>query len=171
MFSSLDVLWKEATLTLRSLRKERTFALLSILLLALGIGLASAVFSLLWQAIYAQLPVPDAAQIFTFKTNVTHNGRSDSDADALTFSAPTYRYLAGHLRPGMIARHGEMVNIETPDGSRHLLTDFVSGNFFDVLGVKAAIGRTLQPADDAISGDRFAAMLSYDVGSRHMVAT
>src|SRR3954468_7988667 len=138
-----DILWKETALTLRSLRKEPVFAATSIVLLALGIGLTSAVFTLLWQAIYLQLPVPEPDQIFTLSTNVTHTGRSDSDAMAQTFSVPTYRYLAEHLKNpiGTVARHGEMVNMATPSGSRHLLADFVTGNFFEVLGVKPAIGR------------------------------
>ncbi|MDQ2842180.1 MAG: ABC transporter permease [Acidobacteriota bacterium] len=162
MVTRPEVVLKEAGLALRSLRRERAFTLLSVVLLALGIGLASAVFTLLWQAIYAQLPVPEPAQIFTLKTNVTHNGRSDSDAGALTFSEPTYRFLAQNFKPEMIARHGEMVNIEAPDSSNHVLADFVTGNFFGVLGVKPAIGRTLQAHNDTLSGDRFTAMLSYD---------
>ncbi len=164
MYSNADVLAKELALTLRTLRKERAFTVLSVLLLALGIGFASAVFTLLWQAVYAQLPVPDPEQIFTFKTNVTHNGRSDSDAMAQTFSLPMYRYLAQHLSSGTgtIARHGEMVNIETPKNPRHLLADFVTGNFFNVLQVRAVIGRTFDKGDDRFSSDRFAAVLSYD---------
>jgi putative ABC transport system permease protein len=159
MFSNPDVLWKEAALTLRSLRRELMFTVLSVVLLALGIGFASAVFTLLWQAVYAQLPVPEAEQIFTFYTNVTHMGRSDSDASAQTFSVPMYRYLSEHLSAanGMIGRHGETVNMETPNGSQHLLAEFVTGNFFDVLGVKASIGRTF-----AQQPDHFAAVLSYD---------
>jgi predicted permease len=119
---------------------------------------------LFWQAIYAQLPVPAPEQIFTFSTNVTHVGRSDSDAMAQTFSVPTYRYLAAHLQlpKGTIARHGEMVNLQTPSGVQHSLADFVSGNFFEVLGVKSVIGRTIVDADDQISGERFVAVLSYN---------
>ena len=164
MFPQADVLWKEARLTLRGLRRELAFTLFSIVLLALGIGLASAVFTLLWQAIYAQLPVPDAARIFTFRTNVTHNGRSDSDAmNAETFSVPTYRYLADHLEGiGTVARHGEYVNVQIAAESRHLAADFVSGNFFQVLGVKAAIGRTIEDTNDTFSDQRFVAVLAYD---------
>jgi putative ABC transport system permease protein len=159
MLSNPDVLWKEAALTLRTLRKELTFSVLSVVLLALGIGFASAVFTLLWQAVYAQLPVRDAEQIFTPQTNVTHMGRSDSDANAQTFSVPMYRYLSEHLSAarGTIGRHGEMVNMETPNGSQHLPAEFVTDNFFDVLGVKAAIGRTF-----ARQAEHFEAVISYD---------
>ena len=165
MIPRMDVLWREATLTLRGLRRERTFTLLSIVLLALGSGLASAVFTLLWQAIYAQLPVPDAARLFTFRTNVTHYGRSESDAmSAETFSVPTYRYLASHLGEGMgtVARHGEYVNVLATGEPRHLPADFVSGNFFQVLRVKAAIGRTIEESNDTPSDARFVAVLAYD---------
>ena len=158
------LLLQETGQTLRSLRKERTVTVLSVLLLALGIGFTSAVFTLLWQAIYAQLPVPAPEQIFTFKTNVTHAGRSDSDARATqTFSLPMYRYLAAHLHApkGVIARHGELVNLETPAGSQHLLAAFVTGNFFSVLEAKAVLGNAFGERADA-TGDRHAAVLSFD---------
>lgn len=159
-----DVFVKETVTAARSLRKERLFTALTILLLAFGIGLTSAVFTLLWQSIYAQLPVPQPSQIYTFSSNVTHNGRSDSDAMAGTFSVPTYRYLANHFQAssGVIARHGELVNIETADGPQHLLADFVSGNFFDVLGVKPLIGRAFRNDDDRDSADHSVALLSYE---------
>ena len=159
-----NVLFKEALFTLRSLRKERAFTALSILLLALGIGLASAVFTLLWQALYARLPIPEPQQLFTFSTEVTHMGRSDSDAMAETFSAPSYRYLAAHFKAatGMVARHGEMVNVATPANPQHLLADFVTSNYFDVLGVKASIGRTMGGPKDDTADDRRAVVLSYD---------
>ncbi len=164
MLPKPDVLWREAVVTLRGLRKERTFALLSVTLLALGIGFTSAVFTLLWQALYARLPVHDPQQIYSFTSNVTHNGRSDSDAMAETFSVPSYRNLATHWKTaeGVVARHGEMVNLETPVGSRHLLAEFVSGNYFSVLGVRAALGSTLGSRNDVVSDDRFAVVLSYD---------
>ena len=83
-----DVLLHEALISVRGLRRERAFALISVVLLATGIGFASAVFTLLWQVLYAQLPVPDAQQIYSVTTNVTHMGRSQSDAPVKTFSAP-----------------------------------------------------------------------------------
>ncbi len=158
MLPKPDVIAKETAVILRSLRKERAFSLLSIGLLALGIGLVSAVFTLIWQVIYAQLPVAQPSEIYAFSSNVTHNGREDSDADTQSFSLPTYRYLARNFTAsaGVIARTGELANLDTPEGPRHLKVDFVSGNFFSVLGVKAAIGTTLNA-----HSDRFAAMLSY----------
>lgn len=164
MLSRFDVLLGEAITTLRGLRRERGFTAVSILLLALGIGLTSAVFTLLWQVVYAQLPVPGAADIYTLATNVNHMGRSESDAGATSsFSAPTYRYLSTHFTTasGTVARHGEMLNIETPEGPRHLLGGFVSGNFFDVLGLKPVLGRPILPRNDALSDDRFVVVLSY----------
>jgi len=163
MLFRFDVLLRETLITLRGLRRERAFTGISVLLLALGIGLTSAVFTLLWQIVYAQLPVPDPSSIYTLATNVNHMGREDSDAGVSSFSVPTYRYLSTHFTAasGMIARHGEMVNIETPDGPRHLLSAFVSGNFFDVLGTKPVLGRSIAPQNDVLSDHRFVAVLSY----------
>ena len=52
--------------------------------------------------------------------------------------------------------------MEIPGGSRHLLADFVSGNFFDVLRVKTVIGRPIESRNDTFSDDRFVTVLSYD---------
>ncbi|HEX4166007.1 MAG TPA: ABC transporter permease, partial [Bryobacteraceae bacterium] len=157
MFPKADVVTHEVAIILRTLHRERAFSLLSVVLLALGIGLVSAVFTLIWQVIYAQLPVAQPSQIYTFASNVTHAGREDSDANAQTFSLPTYRYLAAHFTAaaGVIARAGELANLDTPDGPRHLKVDFVSANFFPVLGIKPAIGTVL-------THDRLAGMLSYE---------
>ncbi|MGA8593125.1 MAG: ADOP family duplicated permease [Bryobacteraceae bacterium] len=161
------ILAKEAIIVLRGLYRERSYTIVSILLLAIGIGLTSAVFTLLWQAVYASLPVPDPAHLYALSTNVTHNGRAESDVPvgpAAVFSLPTYRYLASNFTAasGITARHGELVNIETPQGPQHLRADFVAGNFFAVVGLKPIIGRPIAPSDDTLTGEHFSAVLSYN---------
>jgi|GEM_PF-2967905 len=162
LVSQIDILLKEAAVTLRGLRREPGFTLVAILLLALGIGLTSAVFTLLWQVVYERLPVPEPSRLFVLDTNVTHMGREDSDSQAAVFSAPLYRYLTRHF-PGaeMAARHGELVNIETPEGPRHLRAELVSGNFFVTVGVKPVVGRAILSGDDSVSNPRYVAVLSY----------
>lgn len=162
----IEVLLGEATVTLRSLWRDRAFTIVSVALLALGIGLTSAVVTLLWQVMYAQLPVPDPSHVYTLRTNVTHVGQSESDVPvgpAAVFSAPTFRYLSDQFRGDskLFARHGERVNIETAGGSLHLGAAFVSGNFFDALGVRPILGRAIEPPDDSRSASQFAAVLDY----------
>lgn len=165
MPARIDVLLRELKLTVRGLRRDRTFTLVSVALLALGIGLTSAVVSLLWRVTYAQLPIPDPSHLYTLRTNVTHVGQSESFSagPASVFSTPTYRYLIAHLGTGpkLIALHDERVNIEAAEGSRHLDVDFVSGNYFGALGVRPVLGRAIESSDDSRSGGRFVAVLAY----------
>jgi putative ABC transport system permease protein len=166
MHEPAGVLVKEAATVLRSMRRERIYTIVSILLLAIGIGLTSAVFNLLWQAVYASLPVPDPTSLYTLSTNVTHYGRAESDVrggPADVFSFPTYRYLASNFTTSsrLTARHGERVNVETPQGPQHLLADFVAGNFFSAIGLQTVIGLPIAPTDDTLSDPNFAAVLSY----------
>ncbi len=161
MLAGPDILLKEAAVTLRALRREPAFAVMSILLLALGIGLTSAVFVLLWQVVYERLPVAAPSRIFVLDTNVTHMGRSESDSEAAVFSAPMYRYLDRHFTGGAAARHGALVNIETPEGPRHLRAELVSGNLFGMVGIKPILGRGILPDDDLAANPRFVAVLSY----------
>ena len=163
MRARLEILLKEVAVTIRGLRHDPGFSLVSVVLLALGIGLTSAVFTLLWQIAYAQLPVPDPSRIFAFHASVAHMGRSDSDAQATVVSAPTYRYLASrfHSASGTVARHGQLLNVQTPEGSRHLRAELVSGNFFSVIGLKPVLGRSITDGDDSESASSAVAMLSY----------
>ncbi len=159
----IEILFKEAALTLRGLRRDAGFTVVSVLLLALGIGLTSAVFTLLWQVVYAQLPVPDPSRLFVLRTNVNHMGRSDSDSAETVVSAPAFRYLSEHFSAasGTVARAGQLVNIDTPEGPRHLRAELVSGNFFAVTGVKPVIGRAILDSDDTLSDSSHVAVLSY----------
>ncbi|MBV9034514.1 MAG: ABC transporter permease [Acidobacteriaceae bacterium] len=149
-------------MTIRGLRQDKGFSLVSIVLLTLGIGITSAIFTLLWQVTYAQLPVPDPSRLFTLHTTVAHMGRSDSDTQETVVSAPAFHYLANHLHSvsGVVARHGQLLNVETSTGSQHLRAELVSGNFFGVIGLKPVLGRSITEGDD--NGAATVAVLSYD---------
>ena len=158
MLPRLDVLRLEVYFSLRSLWRDKSFTLLALLLLGLGMGLVLAVFTLLWQAVYAQLPVHDPSRIFALKTDVNHLGREDSDSGARSFSLPAYRLMkgAGGVARGLFARHGEMINLESAGGTEHALADFVTSNFFAELGV-----RGFGSMSGAALEDGPAAVLSY----------
>jgi putative ABC transport system permease protein len=164
MSTRLGILSKEVAVMVRGLRRDPGFFFVSVVLIALGTGLTSAVFTLLWQVVYAQLPVPDPSRLFALHTTVAHMGRSDSDAHETVVSAPLYRYLTHYYQSasGVVARHGQLVNVQTSNGGEHLRAELVSGNFFRVIGLKPVLGRSITDNDDNTANPAAVAVLSYD---------
>jgi hypothetical protein len=129
----------------RQLRRAPAFTITAVLILALGIGAVTAVFSLIDAALLRMLPVEKPEQLVEFKaTNPTF---PVNDA----FSYPTFQELKGQTQvlAGVLAfRKLNRVDVEV-DGRGGLAEgQLVSGNYFAVLGVGATRGRTLLPIDE-----------------------
>ncbi|HTT24385.1 MAG TPA: ABC transporter permease [Candidatus Sulfotelmatobacter sp.] len=137
----LETLINDARLGFRVLRKDRGFTVMAVLTLGLGIGANTAIFSITeatllrsWQARSPERLVKIVAQ--------TRDGED-------TFSFAQYRDLcqqSGSLE-GILAyaRHGPF--LETESGSQTILVETVSTNYFEVLGIPAALGRTFLAQD------------------------
>jgi predicted permease len=152
---------------LRQLRKSPGFAAVAIVSLALGIGANTAIFSLLDAMLLRNLPVAAPNQLVLFgrgRALGSMSGMPDKSWDL--FSWPLYREFSARndVFSGVAAidsiqfgTHASMSG-GTPWLSHVAL---VSGNFFDVLGVPAAIGRTLTSSDDRTPGSGAVAVASY----------
>ena len=71
--------------------------------------------------------------------------------------APTPKIFSG-----MFARRPIAMNVGVDGQTERVPGELVSGTYFQVLGVGAAIGRVIEPDDDKARGDGFVAVLSYD---------
>src|SRR5881396_1507463 len=149
---------------LRSLRRTPGFALTAILTLALGIGLATAVFTVADALLLRRLPVRDQDRVV-----VLWGQKSDQDFayplgfdDAREFAQRT-RVLE---RVATFASWGAApLPIRDADQISRLRRALVSGEFFDVLGVRPVLGRALQPSDD-VYGAAPVMVLSYGAWQR-----
>jgi predicted permease len=152
----------------RVLRKAKASTAAAILILAVGIGATTAVFTMLDRMIYEPLPVSKPSQLAL----VSHwfTGANGKRLGGETFNYAGYVYLRDHnaVFSGLAAeatlsareRHAHEA-IELPAGST-----LVSGNFFDVLDVRPFAGRALTPADDVRSAASHVAVASYRFASR-----
>ncbi len=149
---------------LRSLRRTPGFTLIAILTLALGIGLATAVFTVADTLLLRRLPIRDQDRVV-----VLWGERRDQ-----TFSYPLgiddAREFARRARSlERVAFSAYEGSWPTPirDGDRiyRLHGALVSGEFFDVLGVQPVLGRALRPADD-VWGAAPVVVLSYGAWQR-----
>ena len=142
----------------RMLRKAPGFALAAILTLALGIGANAAIFSLVSATLLQRLPVgPHDRLAYVFTGN-----------DLLITSYPLYSAMRDGTRQldGLLAWGGITASLNT-DGETDLVSGvIVTGNFFDLLGVRAANGRLLGPSDDVTPGAHPVAVISHRLWQR-----
>jgi len=140
---------------LRTLRKSPGFSAAVILTLALGIGANTAIFSLVDAVILRTLPVKNPQEL-VFLGAVSGRG-AVSD-----FALPIFEQIRDHDRVmnGVSAFDGTRLSASIDGQPEVLWGQCVSGNFFELLGVRATRGRTLTPVDD-LSAAPPAAVLSH----------
>src|SRR6266852_7814307 len=128
---------------LRNLRRTPVFATVAILSLALGIGANTAIFSLLDQVLLRLLPVKNPAELVRLYPGPgPFSGSFRCNRDCLSF--PTYRDLRdrNQVFSGVLARWPLGLSFTDGDRTERVAGELVPGNYFDVLGVSAALGRT-----------------------------
>lgn len=129
----------------RRLKRGPGFAVVSILMIALGVGANTAIFSTANAALFKPLPVPRLDRLVTVTrvdraSGSVWNGISDDESRALDDL---------HLFEDIVV-HDSLVSTMS-DGTRSQIVngELVSGNYFSVLGVTARLGRLLTPSDDS----------------------
>ena len=163
-------LWQDLKYGARMLRKRPGFAAVAVLTLALGIGVNTAIFSSIHAILMKSLPIDDADRLVLFSDTASEGTSDGSPSDEVwrLFSFPTYRHFAANVaafedlaafRSGE-ARLAVLAPGEGATGAQLASGHLVSGNFFPLLKVKPALGRTLLPEDDTESATPVA-VLSY----------
>ena len=134
-----DTLIQDLRYALRALRASPGFAAVAILSLALGIGANSAIFSLINSLILKSLPVSHPEQLL----QVTFGKES-------YYTNPIWEQVRDRqdVFSGIFARGGGRFNLSPGGEARYAESNFVSGQFFDTLGLHPLLGRTFTPADD-----------------------
>jgi predicted permease len=146
--------------SVRSLRKSPVFLSVAILSLALGIGANTAIFTLIHQLILQPLPVRDPEQLVMLAGRGAHYG-GNNGPDRLSY--PMYQEIRdkNEVFSGMFCTYPTTVSATFQGRTELIGADLVSGNFFPVLGVGAAVGRVFTASDDLIQGGHPLAVLSY----------
>jgi predicted permease len=148
--------WRDIRYAARTLRKSLTFSVVAIGTLALGIGANSAIFSVVNALMLRPLPVDRPHELISLATVYPDNVEA-------VFSYAAYRRFAGEAEPvaDLLAASSVRRDAGVFDSAPEPIDcKWVSGNYFAVLGVAAAVGRTLVPADDTPQAGERAAVLS-----------
>jgi predicted permease len=159
---SRGTMWLESILqdvrySYRQLLRSSGFTITCVLILAIGIGAVTAVFSLIDAALLRMLPVKAPEQLAQLTTISPDFPANDS------FSYPAFQTLSEQKQvfAGLIAfRRQHNINVEIDGQSGLGEGQAVSGSYFSVLGVKAIRGRTLLGADE--SAANLVAVIGYD---------
>ena len=139
----LDETWQDLRSAVRALRSAPLVTTVVILSLALGIGANTAIFSLVNGLLLRSLPVPDADRLVALAAGNTADVR---------FTYATFDEIRrqDHLVAGALAWAESELTIG--DEAEPAYAQWVSGDFFETLGVRAFLGRTFTPADDVAGG-------------------
>jgi predicted permease len=162
-FRWLDEVRQDLRYAVRTLRRSPGFTAVAVLSLALGIGACTAIFSVIDALILRTLPVRNPEELVTFrvddgtvKADVWYYvGRSYKDFTILRDRTSVFSDLAAI---GLLDRSG--VTIEGGVDAALVRVALVSGNYFTLFGVNAALGRTLTPADDRVPDGHPVAVIS-----------
>ncbi len=158
----MDTLIKDLKFGIRSLLKRPGFTAIAVLTLALGIGANTAIFSVVNATLMQPLPVVDPDRlVFVF------NGPPGS-----VFSYPDYAALRdqNNVLDGLIAWGGITASLNSNDQVDLVNGAIVSGNFFEVTGVRAQLGRVISSEDDKIPGAHPVVVISQGLWQRRFAA-
>ncbi|HXM36371.1 MAG TPA: ABC transporter permease, partial [Pyrinomonadaceae bacterium] len=135
----METLFKDVRYGMRSLLKRPAFTVIAVITLALGIGMNTAIFSVINAVLLRPLPYQEPARLVTFRSNQSAPDLADVEAQSRTFST-----FGGEVRQALdYTAGGEPVQFQT---------GHITGGFFETLGVKAERGRVITPDDDKLGG-------------------
>jgi predicted permease len=173
-----DDLRADVVYGLRMLKKSPGFTAIAVASLALGIGANTIIFTVAKQVLLDMLPVshPEQLRLLTYENSRNKSPIHSSWGDfnpgpnggtlSTSFSYPVYQFLREHHR-GL----GDLMAFKylggynrltaTIDGHADTVSaELVSGNYYSVLGIGTALGRPIQPSDDARPGEGAVAVIS-----------
>ncbi|HKS40996.1 MAG TPA: ABC transporter permease [Blastocatellia bacterium] len=154
----METLLKDIRYGFRMLLRSPGFTAVAVISLALGIGANTAIFSIISSFLLAPLPVEEPNQLVSIFTTDTKN---PGPLPVSHYNFLDYRDKTD-VFTGVTAFNFAAVNLSKGAGeNRQVFAQVVSGNYFDVLGVKPVQGRTFIPDEDKTPSTHPVVVLSY----------
>jgi len=152
----LGDLLRDVRHAIRVLAKNPGFSVTVLAVLTLGIGLNATVFTLLKSLALSPLAGIDRSANLAVVLNQTKAGRQTG------LSYPDYQYVRDHNRTfvGLFGSRNFNVNLGSGNRAESIMGELVTGNYFQQLGVRARLGRTVLPSDDVAPGQHPFVVLS-----------
>ncbi len=154
----METLLHDIRFGLRQLMKQPGFAVLAIISMALGIGANTSIFSLVDTALLRPLAVKEPSQLVELYGTL-HNG-----AEWSLQSYPNYKEYRDRnsVFSGLFVYRVTVSSLTVNNSSQRVWGYLVSGNYFDVLGVKPILGRAFSPEEDQTPDSHPVAVISHN---------
>jgi predicted permease len=161
----MNTMLQDVRYALRQLRKSPAFTVTVVVTLALGIGANAAVFTLFDQVLLRMLPVERPQELARFVWTGGFSGSASSFGGDMHnyFSYPMYKDLRDNNQvfAGMLAADRASVGVSWRNQAENKDAEIVSGNYFQLLGLKPAVGRLFTQQDDTTKNANPVVVLSY----------
>lgn len=161
-------MWQDIRYGLRSLRNQPGFTALAVLTLALGIGAATTIFSVIQNVLLDPFPYRDADRVVAIRIHDATNPQPFGRGVLQTPEFLDYVEQASVFED-VIGGIPEDVLMTTAEGTEQLTGGTVTPNMFQFLGVSAALGRVIGPAD-AAAGAPLVAVMAHKMWVKHFNA-
>ncbi|HEY2857025.1 MAG TPA: ABC transporter permease [Terracidiphilus sp.] len=172
---TLELVLRDLRFAFRGLFHNPGLTTVAVITLALAIGANTTIFSMLSQALLRALPVRDPGQlvVLSFAGDINghrHSEGGDTKGHTYEFSYPMYRDLRerNDVLSGLIASTQVSAGVTWNNRAEPVAAELVSGNYFDVLGVRPAMGRALEASDETAEGANPVVELSFDFWKNHL---
>jgi predicted permease len=151
-----EILLQDTRHAMRRLRNEPLFTLTTALTLALGIGATTSIFTLVHAVLLKPLAVSNPSQLYRLgrETHCCDYGGYQQYKEFSIVSYDLYKYFRDNTKGFGVRRSG------LPDAAQSFPGEFVSGNYFAMLGIQPYLGRLLTASDDQANAPP-AAVMSY----------
>jgi putative ABC transport system permease protein len=142
----MESIWRDVNYALRGLRKQAGFTTLATVALALGIGAATAIFSVIDNVLLDPWPYRDADRIVSVQI---HDLQRSAPGGRGAYPTPEFlEYVReSHLFEDVVGVSNGDVLYTTPEGTERLQAAEVTANTFDFLGMQPLAGRGIKPED------------------------
>jgi putative ABC transport system permease protein len=149
---------------IRNMRKNLASTFLSVLMLAVGIGATSAIFSVFYSVLLQPLPFPEPSRLVQLWESRTKNQWNQA-----TFTEANFWDVQARARTfeGIASFHAMNANLTGADEPEQVSGGSVSSGFFRVLGVKPVVGRDFLPEEDQPGHDNNVMLLRYRFWKSH----
>ena len=159
----MDTFWQDLRFAARVLAKSPGFTAVAVLTLALGIGANTAIFTVVYGVLLRPLPFPEPDHIVqlaeSYQTLSDEMSLTAKQLGLLREYGKLFEHIAGYTDVGF--------NLATGNEAEHVRGVPVSAEYFQVLGVRPALGRDFLPEEDRADGQRVA-ILSHSLWMRRL---
>ena len=162
----MEIFWQDLRYSLRTLFKRPGFTFVVVTTLALGIGANATIFTWIKAVLLASLPGIEQPEKLVEIWGATRNNSalSSSYIDYLDYRDQNT------VMSGLVAHQVLPLNLGRSEKPERVWGAIVSGNYFDVLGVKALIGRTFLPEEDRTPNTHPVVVIGYGLWERRFGA-